>query len=101
MIINSADRVLVTGSTGFLGSRVVASLLDHGFRTIRCFARQSSNLGRVEAAARRRDAAIDMMRVTAVLREDCERATKRCERICHLAAGPREMSFLGRLLESR
>src|SRR6266508_437503 len=95
MIINSEDRVLVTGSTGFLGSRVVASLLDHGFRTIRCFARQSSNLGRVEAAsARRRDAAsIDVMRGNLLSREDCERATKDVAVIYHLAAGTGEMSF--------
>src|SRR5256712_7070187 len=95
MIIGSEDRVLVTGSTGFLGSRVVASLLDHGFRNIRCFARQSSNLARVEAAAaRRRDAAgIDVMRGNLVSGEDCERATKDVAVIYHLAAGTGEKSF--------
>ena len=95
MIIGSEDRVLVTGSTGFLGSRVVASLLDHGFRNIRCFARQSSNLARVEAAAaRRRDAAgIDVMRGNLLSREDCERATKDVAVIYHLAAGTGEKSF--------
>jgi nucleoside-diphosphate-sugar epimerase len=94
-IIGPEDRILVTGSTGFLGSRVVASLLDHGFRNIRCFSRPSSNLSRVEdAAARRSDAAkIDLMRGNLLSREDCERATKDVAVICHLAAGTGEKSF--------
>jgi nucleoside-diphosphate-sugar epimerase len=95
MIVSSTDRVLVTGSTGFLGSRVVASLLDHGFRNIRCFARQSSDLGRVEAAAAPRGAAaaVDVIRGNLLSREDCERATKDVAVIYHLAAGTGEKSF--------
>jgi nucleoside-diphosphate-sugar epimerase len=95
MIISPTERVLVTGSTGFLGSRVVASLLDHGFRNIRCFARQSSNLDRVEAAAAPRgDAeAVDVIRGNLLSREDCERATKDVALIYHLAAGTGEKSF--------
>jgi nucleoside-diphosphate-sugar epimerase len=95
MIISPTERVLVTGSTGFLGSRVVASLLDHGFRNIRCFARQSSSLDRVEAAAAPRgDAAgVDVIRGNLLSREDCERATKDVAVIYHLAAGTGEKSF--------
>jgi nucleoside-diphosphate-sugar epimerase len=95
MIINSKDRVLVTGATGFLGSRVVASLLDHGILNIRCFARQSSNLSRLEAALSRRDsrAGIEVMRGNLLSREDCERATEDAAVIYHLAAGTGEKSF--------
>jgi nucleoside-diphosphate-sugar epimerase len=95
MIISPTERVLVTGSTGFLGSRVVASLLDHGSRNIRCFARQSSTLERVEAAAAPRGdtAGVDVIRGNLLSREDCERATKDVAVIYHLAAGTGEKSF--------
>ena len=44
-IIGRDDLILVTGATGFIGSRVVESLLDLGFRNVRCFARPSSDVG--------------------------------------------------------
>ena len=41
-LIGPDDRILVTGAAGFIGSRVVASLVDHGFRNLVCFTRPSS-----------------------------------------------------------
>ena len=38
------DRILITGAAGFIGSRVLASLLDRGFRNLVCFVRPSSEL---------------------------------------------------------
>ena len=49
----AADRILVTGSNGFIGSKVVEKLLEYGFPNIRCFVRPSSKLGRLESALRR------------------------------------------------
>jgi nucleoside-diphosphate-sugar epimerase len=94
MIIDVGERVLVTGSTGFLGSRVVASLLDHGVFNIRCLARESSNLGRLEAVVSRRDAlGIDVIRGNLLSREDCEKAAKDVAVVYHLAAGTVQKSF--------
>ena len=43
-IVLSSERILVTGSNGFIGTRVVDALLRYGFSSIRCFVRPSSRL---------------------------------------------------------
>jgi thioester reductase-like protein len=47
------DRILVTGSNGFIGVRVVETLLEYGFRNLRCFVPRSSRLERLEEALSR------------------------------------------------
>jgi nucleoside-diphosphate-sugar epimerase len=93
-IITPDDTVLVTGSTGFLGSRVVAALLAHGLRNIRCFARQGSDVTRLEALAREYPKAmLEIVRGNLLSRDDCGRATKDVAVIYHLAASTGEKSF--------
>jgi|ERR1017187_1659150 nucleoside-diphosphate-sugar epimerase len=46
-IISTADRILVTGSNGFIGAKVVEILLEYGFANFRCFVRPSSKLDRL------------------------------------------------------
>ena len=45
-IVDPGQPVLVTGANGFIGTRVVKTLLDYGFRRVRCFVRPSSNISR-------------------------------------------------------
>lgn len=93
-IIGPDDPILVTGATGFIGPRLVESLLDRGFRNLLCFARPSSEVARLEAiASSRRWARIEVVKGNLLSREDCVAATKDVAVIFHLAAGGGEKSF--------
>jgi len=94
-IVGLDESILVTGASGFIGSRVVENLLDRGFRNVRVFTRPSSGVTRVDAlTARRRDGArIEVVKGNLLSREDCTTATKGVAVIFHLAAARGEKSF--------
>ena len=75
-IVSPTDCILVTGSNGFIGSRVVEILLESGFTNLRCFVRPSSHLDRLETVLLRFPNAKSVERVTGDLlsREDCRTA---------------------------
>lgn len=89
------DLILVTGATGFIGSRLVVRLLDLGFRNLRCFARPSSRMTRIEAlcGARPDGSRVEIVKGNLLSPEDCSAATKDATLIFHLAAGTGEKSF--------
>jgi nucleoside-diphosphate-sugar epimerase len=95
------DRILVTGSNGFIGSKVVEKLLEYGFANLRCFVRPSSRLDRLEKALSRFDAGRNVELVTGDLlsRDDCRKAAEGVSIIYHLAAGV-ERSFAGAFMNS-
>src|SRR5438552_1944352 len=95
-IASPGDRVLVTGSNGFIGSKVVEILLEYGFANLRCFVRPSSELGRLKNALTRVDVGKNVELVTGDLlsRDDCRKAADGVSIILHLAAGI-EKSFAG------
>jgi len=100
--ITSLDnRILVTGSNGFIGTKVIEILLEYGFSNIRCLVRSSSRLGRLEQALSSFDAGRNVEIVTGDLlsREDCEKAAENVSIIYHLAAGM-EKSFAGAFMNS-
>ena len=94
-IIGPDDRILVTGAAGFIGTRVVESLLDRGFRNLVCFARPSSELAGIEAIVQRQPPghANRGVQGQSLSRADCESACKDVTVIFHLAAGTGEKSF--------
>jgi nucleoside-diphosphate-sugar epimerase len=94
-VISPDDRILVTGATGFIGSRVVASLAYRGFRNLVCFARPSSRVEAIEGIARlqTQDSGIQVFKGNLLSRADCEAACKDVAVILHLAAGTGEKSF--------
>ena len=82
------DVVLVTGANGFIGVKVVESLLRYGFTNIRCFVRPSSRLDRLRDVCRRAGSGAPNVVVGDLLSpEDCARAAAGVSVVIHLAAG--------------
>ena len=94
-IIGPDDRILITGATGFIGSKLVANLIDRGFRNLRCFARPSSAATRGDklSAFTGSSRSVEVITGNLLSREDCNTATKNVTVIFHLAAGRGEKSF--------
>jgi nucleoside-diphosphate-sugar epimerase len=95
LIISSDDLILLTGATGFIGSKVVSALTDRGFRNVRCLIRASSDLYcfAKPVADRRNVNGIKIFEGDLLSREDCEAATRGVSVIYHLAAGTGSKSF--------
>jgi nucleoside-diphosphate-sugar epimerase len=96
-----SGRILVTGSNGFIGAKVVEILLERGFGNLRCFVRSSSQLGRLKNVLSRFDAGKNVELVTGDLlsRDDCRKAAEGVSIVYHLAAGI-DKSFAGAFMNS-
>ncbi len=100
-IVAYSDPVLVTGSNGFIGSRVVAALLGYGFTNLQCLVRPSSDLTALREVIEAHPAAqVEVVRGNLLSREDCDALTGSAEVIFHLAAGRGEKSFANAYLNS-
>jgi nucleoside-diphosphate-sugar epimerase len=88
-IVAPDDLILITGAGGFIGSQVVRSLLDLGFRNLRCFTRPTSDTTRLQGITRQwaGNARIELFQGNLLSRDDCARATRGVAVIFHLAAG--------------
>jgi nucleoside-diphosphate-sugar epimerase len=94
-IISQDSTVLVTGSTGFIGRAVVASLLELGCAKIRCFSRCSSDLRGLKSLIKKHDAATRMEIISGNLlsRQDCLQAMRDVAVVYHLAMGTGQKSI--------
>jgi nucleoside-diphosphate-sugar epimerase len=91
-LIGTDEPILVTGATGFIGSRLVKALLDAGFRNVRCFARPTGDRTELDAACGA-DARLEVSRGNLLSPADCVAATRDVAVIFHLAAGRGVKSF--------
>jgi nucleoside-diphosphate-sugar epimerase len=100
-IVSRTDCILVTGSNGFIATRVVETLLEYGFTNLRCFVRSSSHLERLKEALNRFSAGKNVKLVSGDLLcdDDCRKAAEGVSIIYHLAAGI-EKSFAGAFMNS-
>ena len=101
-IIQEDDQILVTGAAGFIGNRVVANLLDKGFRKVRCLVRPSGKVERLTGIVHEHSnsATPEIMIGNLLSREDCLQATRDVAVIYHLAAGTGTKSFADAYLNS-
>jgi len=94
-IMDRTVPVLVTGAAGFVGSRVVATLLRLGFERVRCGVRRSSDLGLLQAAIPPEHANhCEIIEANLLSREECHELAADAEIVYHLVAG-RGKSFPG------
>lgn len=100
-IIKPHDRILVTGASGFIGTRVVDALLIRGFRNIVCFVRPSSDLSQLEAVIQSwPQAQVEVIKGNLLSGPECGAACKDASLILHLAAGTGEKSFPNAFMNS-
>src|SRR5438876_1665540 len=100
-IVSRDERISVTGSSGFIGAKVVEKLIECGFTNLRCFVRPSSNLSRLRYWLNNVDAEtkVEFVRGDLLSRDDCRAAAEGISIIYHLAAGM-EKSFAGAFMNS-
>jgi nucleoside-diphosphate-sugar epimerase len=99
-LIQPDEPILVTGSNGFIGAKVVECLLNRGFTNLRCFVRPSGKLDNLKRILSRYPLSrADVVVGNLLSREDCERAASDVRVVYHLAAGI-EKSFAGAFMNS-
>lgn len=95
LIIGPEDPILLTGASGFIGSKVVGVLKNRGFRNLRCLVRASSELQCFPNSASdgRTVHGVRFVEGDLLCPDACEAATRDISVIYHLAAGTGTKSF--------
>lgn len=100
-IASNEDRILITGSNGFIGVKVVETLCQYGFSNLRCFVRPSSKVEKLKKvlASNSDPGQIEVISGDLLSREDCRKAAQGVSVVIHLAAGF-DKSFAGAFMNS-
>jgi nucleoside-diphosphate-sugar epimerase len=93
-IIGKNEQILVTGANGFIGAKVVESLLRRGFRKITCMVRSAANATDLQSLAGAEPERLAFVEGNLLQREDCARGVAGAAVIYHLAASA-DKSFAG------
>jgi nucleoside-diphosphate-sugar epimerase len=97
---SAGDGILITGSNGFVGVKVVEGLLQQSVANVRCFVRPSSRRERLqETVDRFPKGQVELIEGDLLSAADCRRAVEGVSIIYHLAAGV-EKSFAGAFMNS-
>jgi nucleoside-diphosphate-sugar epimerase len=101
-IINTQDQILVTGAAGFIGTRVVAKLLEMGYRNVRCLIRPSSNADQLRRIVETHQGSpvAEVVGGNLLSKQDCLVAARDAKVIYHLAAGTGTKSFADAFMNS-
>jgi len=88
LIIDFDDHILVTGSNGFIGTRVVKTLLQYGSNNLRCFVRPSGDLTTLNKVLKPYNRVnVEILKGNLLSLKDCKKAVKGASIIIHMAAG--------------
>jgi nucleoside-diphosphate-sugar epimerase len=98
-------RILVTGSTGFIGSRLVLNLLEKGESKIRCFCRQNINMEKIKILKDRfPNREIEIFQGNLANQKEAKKAVKNVEVIYNCVAsksGPIGSMFLNTVVTTK
>jgi nucleoside-diphosphate-sugar epimerase len=87
-IVTPQDLVLVTGSSGFLGVKIVEKLLHNGFRDLRCLVRSQSRIPQLQSVLSNFDSVnAEIMKGNLNDPEYCRRAVEDAALVINCAAG--------------
>jgi|CXWL01.1.fsa_nt_gi nucleoside-diphosphate-sugar epimerase len=98
-IVEPDAIILVTGANGFIGSRVVSTLLQYGCKRIRCLMRPTSTPKLLNALGGTMLDSVEIVRGNLLSRDVCKSVAQGVSLVYHLAAGI-EKSFPGCVLNS-
>jgi nucleoside-diphosphate-sugar epimerase len=98
-IVNTNERILVTGANGYIGSKLVHMLLSYGFTNIRCLTRSTSTSRLATVTKEFGRESIEIVKGNLLSRDDCMIVAEGASVIYHLAAGM-EKTFPGCFLNS-
>ncbi len=100
LIVDRDDLLLVTGASGFIGARVVSSLLTNGYHRLRCLVRPSSDLSKLQEIVTPYQATVEIIHGNLLDPSVCARLVDGVSIIYHLAAGRGEKSYADAFLNT-